>query len=258
MLESSQQSSSEKQKQRDVDCACVCSIVLYAMVQRDREIRNAARREYVAQQGKKSKVKAKLKRRMELKQAEKEDSSGELKRDRLAQNIPRTIENTREWVGAEGPAVKDDEQGEDNVEQQEGDPRTRPVKIKSDNTEGGGDISLDMAGLENLFPQEERSEASTSQIPPLHKPILLTTSPRPHSPTFAFMKELQSLLGGKNYVHIVPRKNARFELSKVCQWAAKRNYGAILVVGEDLHGEPGGQSRFESYRNAEFAYAQPL
>lgn len=230
------------------------------MVEREREIKNAARREHVAQQGRKAKSKAKLSRRMAIKKAEREDKSGELKRQRLAANVPRTIENTREWVGSSrgdshrdvDARVSEDEEDEeaikkkarladDDREQQGGDPRTRPVQIKQGTGEGqdGQDFQLDMAGLEDLFPEDRQPHASTSQLPPPHKPILLTTSPRPHGPTYAFLKEFQSLLGGEKYAQFVPRKNARFELSKVCKWAAKRGFGAIVVVGEDFHGEPG-------------------
>lgn len=253
------------------------------MVQRDPEIRNAARREYVAQKGKAAKAKAKLARRLAQKKAERDDP--ELRRVRVANNVPRTIENTREWVG--GPVAGDDEEdrkkaasgseGEDSDDEDigsdiddedddemqedapaqststskgpvvtEGDARTRPVQIKS----GGSpeDFELDMAGLEDLFSAHDEANAlppraSTSRLPP-PKPLLLTTSPRPHGPTYEFLNELQSLLGGKRYAQILPRKNARFELSKVCKWAIKRGYGGIAVVGEDFHGEPGMLLRY--------------
>lgn len=264
---------------------------LITMVQRDREVKNAARREWLAQQDRKTKSKAKLNRRLATKKAEREDATGELRRQRLATNVPRTIENTREWVGG-GPSAPayqnkrrkaerdDDDEDEDEDEDDEsddeeddgfgsegeeggpsdrqqqqnddkdtGDARLRPVQVKA-GTENSEELVLDMAGLEDLFPadpeyeqpQGQDPEASTSampQGPPPHKPILLTTSPRPHGPTYAFLNELQSLLGGKRYAQVVPRKNKRFELSRVVKWATKRGYGAIIVVGEDLHGEPG-------------------
>lgn len=228
------------------------------MVQREREVRNAARREHLAQQDRKTKAKAKLSKRLATKKAEAQDKTGELRRERLAKNIPRTVDNTREWVGGDddedeensddadpeaGPSslrnledVEDDEEGdagESSRKKEQGDKRTRPVKIKNDGLDenGDGELVLDMAGLEDIFKPQDPNE------PP--KPILLTTSPRPHGRTYDFLNELQSLLGGKRYAEIFPRKNSRFELSKVCKWAAKRGYGAIIVVGEDLHGEPG-------------------
>jgi len=246
------------------------------MVTQPPEVRNAARREHIHQQGRKAKAKAKLARRMATRKQEREDSTGQLRQQRLANNIPRTIENTKEWVGASSstttatshkkeranldetdqdsdPDEQDDEQQDDvdarndhDDTMQEGDDAgdamTRPVQIKSNNPDDPNDIQLDMAGLEDLFAHQESQQQADidAGLPaPQHKPILLTTSPRPHGPTYAFMNEFQSLIGGKKYVHIVPRKNARFELSKVCKWAAKRGYGAILVVGEDLHGKPG-------------------
>ena len=268
------------------------------MVQRDREVRNAARREYLHQQSSKDKRKAKLQRRMDTKKAERDDKTGELKRQRLAVNVPRTIENTREWIGGavkeddggQAESASDDSQGgeEDNddgdddgsdddddavdifgeeddiaeTSQQgakrslsdhargkakatsqdnddgaadEGDARTRPVRIKAGaDPENGDDFVLDMAGLETLFP-----ESFNNADPTIQKPILLTTFPRPHNRTYLFLQEFASLLGGKKHAHFFPRKHARFELSKVCRWAAKRDYGAIVVVGEDQHDEPG-------------------
>lgn len=244
------------------------------MVTQPPEVRNAARREHIHHQGRKAKAKAKLARRMATRKQEREDTTGQLRQQRLANNIPRTIENTKEWVGASSsttapvPSKKeranldesdqdsdsdeqDDEQqddvdarNDDHDTMQEGDAMTRPVQIKSNNPDDPNDIQLDMAGLEDLFAHQESQQqadidAGLPAAAQQHKPILLTTSPRPHGPTYAFMNEFQSLLGGKKHVHIVPRKNARFELSKVCKWAAKRGYGAILVVGEDLHGKPG-------------------
>lgn len=230
------------------------------MVLRDRDVknRNAARREYISQQSAKSKSRAKLSRRLEIKRAEAADSTGELKRRRLEDKVPRTIEGSREWVGAGGVAEnaggdRGGGGGGGKGDEGAGDPRTRPVKIKhlSDNNnnkleevedpENAGHIELDMAGLHDLFDapdDHQKSSSGDSVVGP--GPILLTTSPRPHGPTYAFLTELQSLLGGgKQYAQVLPRKNARFELSRVVKWAKKRGYRAVIVVGEDLKGEPG-------------------
>ena len=299
------------------------------MVKTDKhEQPNAARRDHLAQQSKKSKGKDKLKRRLAIKKAEAEDETGELKRRRLEENVVRTIENTREWVGSSkrapartkpapstgnaaekshrGTALlgarkatrrqqhdeeEDEEQqdsddagesdsddgasmldnsdqgadeladndgamaareNDDNAEDSEeegGDARTRPVRIKSagqPGIDGSGDgdgqeqeLQLDMAGLEDLFAPPQPAYNDDGSPRPLPGPILLTTSPRPHAPTYALLNELQNLLGGKKYAQVLPRKNARFELSKVVKWAKKRNYSAIAVVGEDLKREPG-------------------
>ena len=217
------------------------------MVIRDREIKNAARREHLSQQSAKTKSKAKLSRRLEIKKAEAADSTGELKRKRLEENVPRTIEGTREWVGGS------EQLNEDSNAQEGGDARTRPVRIKaaaaSSATAGGGgdngEIELDMAGLEDLFNSPAGNGDADHQA---RGPILLTTSPRPHGPTYAFLNELQSLLGGKKYAEVLPRKNARFELSRVVKWAKKRGYSAIMVVGEDLKGEPGERASGASER----------
>lgn len=255
------------------------------MVQREREVRNAARREHLHQQSKKDKRKAKLQRRMDLKKAERSDAAGQLRAQRLATNVPRTIENTREWLGGEDAVEEqsdansvdeDDESYDENIDSDvdeqarkaktaakgkgkavnddtadTGDARTRPVRIKSGTGEDGDDLVLDMAGLEDLFPPSTVDDAlnADGSIPP-PKPILLTTSPRPHNQTYSFLQEFGNLLGGKKYAHFLPRKHARFELSKVCGWAVKRGYGAIVVVGEDQHDEPGMPHELQHMRHA--------
>lgn len=194
-----------------------------------------------------------LKRRMAQKKAE--SANPALKKERLEKNVPRTVENSKTWVGM-------------NEDGEVLDPRTIPVKVLQDGATG--DYRLDMAGLEDLFPDEEgltlgpgqkaaetvnqedaeetQPEASTSALPATEEPViaqllsgqgpvLITTAPRPCKATFSFLEELQSLFGGKKYAHIVPRRDARFQLSKVCSWAAKRGYRALLVIGED-HKQP--------------------
>lgn len=137
--------------------------------------------------------------------------------------IPRTIENTREWLG------EDDEYE---------DARTRPAPVTvNDET---GDVTVDMGTLSNLFPTAAPSKASTSGVPPPPEPkVLITTSPgKPPAPfTKGFLEDLQALLGGKKRADVVPRKSPKFELSRVARWARKRGYGAIMVVGED-HAKP--------------------
>lgn len=122
-----------------------------------------------------------------------------------------------------------------------------PVQLVDD---GEGGQRLDLAGLEDLFPDEEplrmlpteapQPEASTSAVPldAEEKPgggrVLLTTAPKPAEDTLLLLADLQNMLGGVNFAQIVPRKTTRFVLSKVTRWAAKRGYSAIIVVGEDL------------------------
>lgn len=204
-------------------------------------IKNKHKRQELYNDAKKQKRKAQLQTRMQRRKIEL--AHPELKAERLAKNVPRTVENSKTWVGM-------DEDG--NVI----DKMTAPVQLDASAGDDPANFKLDMAGLEELFPDEEQMhyqaqqqeqgpEASTSdaqqqpQQPPLPQSnrVLITTTPKPSKQLMIFLDEMQSLLGGKRHADIVPRKNSRFQISKVSNWAAKRGYGALLVVGED-HKEP--------------------
>jgi ribosome production factor 1 len=176
---------------------------------------NAQKRDQKAHSVRREKEQAKLKRRLAQKAAEAKDPS--LKVARLAANVPRTVDNTKQWLGDNG----------------EGDARLRPVQLAEGGGEGGEDLTLDMAGLEKLFPPA----ATTSTA--AHPVTLLTTCPKPSADNVAFLNELQSFFGGPSAAVVLPRYSARFELSKVTKWAAKRGYGAVIIVGEDNKGGPG-------------------
>ena len=133
-------------------------------------------------------------------------------------------------------------------------------------------MRLDMAGLEDLFPDEEplrmgpiastsaqdpeapaqsandaeaddaAADGAESSEPKPRGLVLITTAPHPCDATLAFADEFASLLGGPGYAQIVPRRTAKFELSKVCKWASKRGYSALVVIGED-HGDPSASTR---------------
>ncbi|BGP52526.1 hypothetical protein JCM8202_000405 [Rhodotorula sphaerocarpa] len=187
-------------------------------------VRNKVVRGELNQKRKKDLKQQKLKRRLERKEAE---ARGET----VERGIPRTIENTRQWLG--------DEDGE------YADPRTRPAAVSvNDET---GDVTVDMGTLSNLFPtnappataEGAEDEAGAAPGPPAEPKVLITTSPgKPPTPhTRGFCEDLQALLGGKTRADVVPRRSPKFELGRVARWARKRGYGAIMVVGED-HAKP--------------------
>ncbi|GJN92179.1 hypothetical protein Rhopal_005209-T1 [Rhodotorula paludigena] len=180
-------------------------------------VRNKVVRSQLNEKRKKDQRQAKLKKRIARKEAE---ARGET----VERQIPRTIENTREWLG--------DEDGE------YADPRTRPAPVSVN--EDTGDVTVDMGSLSNLFPlAPDHPEPSTSGLPPPEPKVLITTSPgKPPAPfTRQFLEDFQALLGGKTRADVVPRRSPKFELSRVARWARKRGYGAIAVVGED-HAKP--------------------
>ncbi len=224
------------------------------MAKRSSLIKNKSMREKVYAEEKKAKIQAKLTRRLAQRKAE--DANPTLREERLKTNVPTTIENSKEWIG-DGWQGADRKRGNN-----EGiDRRTLPVQFTEDEQD------LDMAGLEDLFPEDtsafsipqvskpvqseenlddgmtnEIPEASTSaqtldEVPPSRGLILITTAPHPCFETLDFARDFQSLLGGPEFAQIVPRKTARFELSKISRWATNRGYLALVVIGED-HRQP--------------------
>ncbi|CEQ38761.1 SPOSA6832_00226, partial [Sporobolomyces salmonicolor] len=180
------------------------------------KVRNKVVRGELNRKRKKDLAQAKLKKRIARKEAE---ARGET----VERGIPRTIENTRQWLG------DDDEYA---------DARTRPAPVSVN--EETGDVTVDMGTLANLFPvAPEAPEASTSAPKQAEPKVLITTSPgKPPAPfTKQFLEDLQALLGGKKRADVVPRRSPKFELGKVARWARGRGYGAIAVVGED-HAKP--------------------
>ncbi|GAA5827222.1 hypothetical protein JCM11251_001177 [Rhodosporidiobolus azoricus] len=179
------------------------------------KIRNKVVRGELHRKAVREKKQAKLKKRLARKEAE---ARGET----VERGIPRTIENTREWLG------DDDEYA---------DARTRPAPVTVN--EETGDVHVDMGTLSNLFPSAPAPEPNASGQPRPEPKVLITTSPgKPPAPFVKqFLEDFQALLGGKTRADVVPRRSPKFELSKVARWARKRGYGAIAVVGED-HAKP--------------------
>ncbi|GAA94970.1 hypothetical protein E5Q_01625 [Mixia osmundae IAM 14324] len=167
---------------------------------------------------KKQKSQEKLKRRLAQKKAEKEDPS--LREERVARNLKAAHEGAQELNlddGMNGMVI--DLAGlEDLFPEPIKHPKQQPVAGPS------SERNIDLDGAE--MDDEDEQAGMTGRI-------LLTTAPRPTPATYDFLKELQGLFGGPMLAEIIPRKSPRHELSKVCKWAAKRGYSALIVVGED-------------------------
>ena len=65
--------------------------------------------------------------------------------------------------------------------------------------------------------------------------ILLTTSPAPCKETYQFCDDLKNVFPGGDFFK--RPKGRGFELGRVARWAAKRAYGAVIIVNED-HKKP--------------------
>lgn len=268
---------------------------------RDKRILNAMKRSEVHKKEKREKAQAKLKKRMEvscnihcrtsnctpwskllninaswllhlfflihqIRKLEREGPDGEKAREaRLAKNVPRTLDNTRQFdstsyltadpstaaslaarsrmqskkaAKAIEPAQdssEEDSQAEEDEQVDEngaGPSSRRKSKAKAqDDPEEDEEMEQ---GDEEQEPEQDAAQSSpfptgiVSDKPPR---ILLTTSPHATQATHAFMGDLKSVFpGGEVYKRL---KGRGFELGRVARWAAKRDFKAMVVVNED-------------------------
>jgi len=169
-------------------------------------IRNKLKREEVSRKSKKAKSQQKLQKR--LAQAKLEANDPAAKKRRLAENIPRTLDNTREFdpsfltadPNQPGPSSSRDSQQD----------------------EPAADIASDP--FASYF-----SSTDDSSIPPK---ILITTSPKASKATYEFCDELVGVFPGAEFIR--RKKGKGFELGRIAGWAADRGYKHLCVVNEDM------------------------
>lgn len=80
----------------------------------------------------------------------------------------------------------------------------------------------------------EAGEDAAEQLdvpPPAPPRILVTTSPSPSKEMYQFCGDLRNVFPGGQFFK--RPKGKGFELGRVARWAAKRGYGAVIVVNED-------------------------
>ena len=191
-----------------------------------------------------------------------------LTQERLAKNVPRTLDNTRIYDSSsyltadprtsqatvrrpvelpatdEASAIEDDEEQNDE-DMPEAGPSIlkRPTASVDGNASDAEDEDVDLSEDED---EEEAKEdgkeleghdqcaADSLQPPPTLQPpprIMITTSPSICKETYAFCDSLKSIFPGGEFFK--RPKGRGFELGRVARWAAKRGYAALLVVNED-------------------------
>ncbi|ORY31268.1 anticodon-binding protein [Naematelia encephala] len=226
---------------------------------RDNKIANAFKRSEVHRKSKREKAQEKLKRRMETKKAEKEKGTGEqLKRERLAKNVPRTLDNTRIYdstsyltanpatvrAAAEraaeesrkinGEAIPSDHSASEDEDEEEEEDEDEDEEMPEAGPSRPSTLLPTAPAPEELEEAGEGEEEQTQQPDPstLAPPrILITTSPSPCKSTYAFCDDLKHIFPGGEFFK--RPKGRGFEIGRVARWAAKRGYGACIVVNED-------------------------
>ncbi|RXW17780.1 hypothetical protein EST38_g8082 [Candolleomyces aberdarensis] len=173
------------------------------------QIKNKIKREQLAQKAKKAKAQAKLQKR--LAQAKLETNDPAVKKKRLAENVPRTLDNMREF----DPSIMTADPSSSN--QPEG-----STSAEATQNEQNADISTDPFA----------SYFSSIDDPTLPPKVLITTSFKASKSTYEFCDELVGVFPGAEFRR--RKKGKGFEMGRIAGWAADRDYKHLLVVNEDM------------------------
>ncbi|KAI0343211.1 Brix-domain-containing protein [Trametopsis cervina] len=181
-------------------------------------IKNKIKREEIARKQKKEKGQSKLQKR--LAQAKVEADNPAAKKRRQVENVPRTLDNTREY----DPSMVTANPASHNREAEQ------PVASSSSTVppnsqpqdESAADISVDP------FASYFSGEVDPT-IPPK---VLITTSQKATRITYEFCEELVSVLPGAELIR--RKKGQGFEMGRIAGWAANREYSHLVVVNENM------------------------
>lgn len=164
-------------------------------------IKNKIKREEIARKSKKAKGQQKLQKR--LAQAKLEANDPAAKKKRLAENVPRTLDNTREF-----------------------DPSYLTADPEASSSTAPGESATDIAN-------DPFADYFTSTDDPTIPPkILITTSPKASKATYDFCDEIVGVFPGAEFIR--RKKGKGFELGRIAGWAAGRGYKHMCVVNEDM------------------------
>ena len=127
---------------------------------------------------------------------------------RLAENIPRTLDNTREF-----------------------DPSFLTADPNAPGPSSSGDSQQDELA-EEIASDPFAAYFSSADDPTIAPKILITTSPKASKPTYEFCDELVGIFPGAEFIR--RKKGKGFELGRIAGWAADRGYKHLCVVNEDM------------------------
>ncbi|KAG6812724.1 hypothetical protein H0H92_000941 [Tricholoma furcatifolium] len=169
------------------------------------DVKNKAKREELARKSKKAKGQRKLERRLAQAKAEANDPAA--KKKRLAENVPHTLDNMREFD---------------------------PSILTADPNQAGPSSSPDTPdeAAEDIANDPFASYFAATDDPSIPPKILITTSPKASKSTYEFCDELVGVFPGAEFIR--RKKGKGFEMGRIAGWAAGRDYKHLLVVNEDM------------------------
>jgi ribosome production factor 1 len=140
--------------------------------------------------------------------------------ERLAKNIPRTLDNTREFdpsMLTANPAASTSAQNNDPSS-------SNSPQTQQPDEEAMYDISTDPFASYFDPPTTEDGSIPTPKV-------LITTSQKVTRVSYEFCEELVVIFPGAEFIR--RKKGQGFEIGRIAGWAAKRGFSNLIVVNED-------------------------
>ncbi|KAH9943805.1 Brix-domain-containing protein [Amylocystis lapponica] len=183
------------------------------------QIKNKFKREEIAQKQKKKKGQDKLQRRL-ARSKRRRATPLRRKYRRLAQNVPRTLDNTREFdpsILTADPSTSASVQA---------DPSASASSAPHPDTQPEDESAADIAS-------DPFASYFSGNVDPTAPPkVLLTTSQKATRVTYEFCEELSGVFPGAEFIR--RKKGKGFEMGRIAGWAAGRGYSHLVVVNEDV------------------------
>ncbi|KIK61640.1 hypothetical protein GYMLUDRAFT_243331 [Collybiopsis luxurians FD-317 M1] len=170
-------------------------------------IKNKLKREEIAKKNKKAKNQEKLQRRLARAKLEANDPTA--KKKRLSENVPKTLDNMREF----DPSFL-----------------TADPSSSASGTGDSEDPAYDETA-EDIASDPFASYFNSEEDPMVPPKVLITTSPKASKPTYEFCDELVGVFPGAEFIR--RKKGKGFEIGRIAGWAAGRGYKHMIVVNED-------------------------
>ena len=185
-------------------------------------IKNKIKRQDVANKQKKEKGKQKLQKRLARAKQEANDpaakkvctnyhrltaithrNAGHFIQKRITENVPQTLDNTREH-----------------------DPSMLPTSKQPSASIRAEELNADLAS------DPFATYFNFTDDPHTPPKVLITTSPKASKATYDFCDELVGVFPGAEYVR--RKKGKGFEVGRIAGWAAGRGYKHLVIVNDDM------------------------
>ncbi|KAL0953385.1 hypothetical protein HGRIS_004624 [Hohenbuehelia grisea] len=189
------------------------------------QVKNKIKREELTHKSRKAKGQAKLQKRLARAKAEANDPAA--KEKRLTENVPKTLDNMREYdpsMLTANPAASTSKQAAS---------ATNDSEQMQSSGRSGDKTNIHMPSeLDADLASDPFASYFSEDDPMLPPKVLITTSSKASKRTYDLCNELVGVFPGAEFIR---RKSGKgFELGRIAGWAGDRGYKHLCVVNEDM------------------------